>query len=116
MEVVIKKLHRRNVKANDTDGIEKIDPTQNTNDDSNLLFPLLSKREKITPLVPRLTEMAGIKPILPNSLGMMNNLRGRSIPGYSTYGELTANRLLQNPNQMNPSIDFLSRLKRTRLL
>ena len=114
LELRLKRLYRRNEKADATDEDESFFPFLKTKEDSNTLFPVLSKRDKITPLVPHLTEMAGIKPLFPDNLEMLDNLRSKSIPGYSIYGELTTSRLLRNPAQMGPSVDFLNRLKRNR--
>ena len=108
-------MYRRNEKADATGEDESFFPFLKTKEASNTLFPVLSKRNKITPLVPHLTEMAGIKPLFPDNLEMLYNLRSKFIPDYSSYGELTASRLLRNPAQMDPSVDFLNRLKRNRL-
>ena len=116
LEIAIKRFHRKNVKADDTSSDKSLFPFLKTKEDPNPLFPILTKKDKITPLVPHLTEMVGVKQLFSDNLELLDNIRNRSIPGYSTYGELTANRLLRNPTQMNPSIDFLYRLRNSRLL
>jgi hypothetical protein len=84
--------------------------------DSKPMFPVLSKKDEPSPLFPSLTEMAGLKPLLPDNMGMLRELRRRNIPAYTDNEEITGNRLFSYKNQMDTTIDIINRLRRFRPL
>jgi len=80
--------------------------------DTKPLSPIISGKDESSTLFPRLTEMAGIKPLLPDNMGMLRELRRRNIPAFTNNDEITGNRLFNYRNQMDSTIDMINRLRR----
>ena len=63
------------------------------------------------PLIPRLTEMAGITPLLPDHLGILSELRKRNIPIYPNNGETSSSRVFPEGILLDSTIDKVTRLR-----
>lgn len=79
--------------------------------DSKPMFPVLSKKDEPNPMFPRITEIMGIKPLLPDNLSIVNELRRKNIPAIANNDDITENRLFNYRNQMDSTIDIINKLR-----
>jgi len=80
------------------------------------MFPILTNKDDASKLIPRLSEMVGIKPLFPDALQLLNNLRKGQISSYPDYSELAAGRLFNYPIHMASTMDFMFKLRRNSIL
>ncbi len=79
------------------------------------LFPgRIDAQPDPNPLFPRLTEMAGITPLLPDHLGIISELRKRNIPIYPNNGKTSSSRVFPEGILLDSAIDKVTRLRRFR--
>lgn len=80
----------------------------------NLLPNKIDALSDPNPMFPRLTEMAGITPLLPDNLRILSELRKRNIPIYPNNGETSSSRVFPEGILLDSAIDKVTRLRRFR--
>jgi hypothetical protein len=79
------------------------------------LFPSrIETKSDQNPLFPRLTEMAGITPLLPDNLELLSELRKRNIPLPPNTRETPSCRVFPKRILLDTAIDKVTRFRRFR--
>ncbi len=79
------------------------------------LFPSrIDAQPDPNPMFPRLTEMAGITPLLPDHLELLSELRKRNIPIPPNNRETSSSRGFPKGILLDSAIDKVTRLRRFR--